>query len=123
MDFEPKPGSTMLCHSLPNLGEMVHREIEAAAQASTAENLLYRAMDTYWDGSVLINTLGGPWIVQYANEAFSNMTGEQSSSKHVAREASSLHHLVDRAESLSSCFKAVSNAIIQASKWMLINSE
>lgn len=78
LDFEAKPGSAMMCHSLPNLGEMVHREIQAANQANSAENLLYRAMDTYWDGSVLISTLEGPWTIRYANEAFSNMTGRQS---------------------------------------------
>ena len=80
MDFDPKPGAGILCHSLPNLGEMVHREIQAANQANSAENLLYRAMDTYWDGSVLINTLEGPWNIRYANEAFSNMTGVSSNS-------------------------------------------
>ena len=75
MDFDPKPGAAVMCYSLPNLGEMVHREIQAAEQANSAENLLYRAMDTYWDGSVLINTLEGPWKVRYANEAFQNLTG------------------------------------------------
>ena len=75
-DFEAKPGATGLCASLPNLGEMVLREVQAANQANSAENLLYRAMDTYWDGSVLISTLEGPWRVRYANEVFSNMTGK-----------------------------------------------
>ena len=71
----------MMCYSLPNLGEMVHREIQADEQANSAENLLYRAMDTYWDGSVLINTLEGPWMVRYANEAFQKLTGRVSMSR------------------------------------------
>lgn len=75
MDFEAKPGSTMLCQSLPKLGEMVMKELLAGQQAEASENLLYKAMDTYWDGSVLVDTNQGHWLIKYANEAFGNMTG------------------------------------------------
>jgi len=75
MDFEAKAGSTMLCQPLPKLGEMVMKELLAGQQAEASENLLYKAMDTYWDGSVMVDTNKGHWLIQYANESFGNMTG------------------------------------------------
>lgn len=65
-----------MCMSLTNLAEMVARELPVVAEAPSAEALLLRAMDTYWDGSVLVNTQEDRWKIKYANEAFSNMTGE-----------------------------------------------
>ena len=61
--------------SLPNLAEMVTRELQLDLHATEAETMLFRAMDTYWDGSVLVDTKVGRWRIKYANEAFSSMTG------------------------------------------------
>ena len=79
MDFEAKPGTTVLCQSLTKLGEMVMKELVAGQQADTSENLLYKAMDTYWDGSVLVDTNRGHWFIHHANESFGNMTGRAHS--------------------------------------------
>lgn len=61
--------------SLPNLAEMVARELPAAVPEGQADDNLFRAMDAYWDGSVLVNVNRGRWQIKYSNEAFSSMTG------------------------------------------------
>ena len=78
IDFELRPGASTMAISLPNLAEMVTKELQLDLHATEAETMLFRAMDTYWDGSVLVDTKIGRWRIKYANQVFSSMTGPLS---------------------------------------------
>ena len=78
MDFEPREGMSMICQSLPNLAEMVSREVQAEEQMNSGEALLNRAIDTYWDSCIYLDTRNGLWRIKYVNDAFVALTGTRS---------------------------------------------
>ena len=65
----------MICQSLTNLSEMVAREVQAEEQMNSGEELLNRAIDTYWDACVYLDAKQDTWRINYVNEAFVTLTG------------------------------------------------
>lgn len=79
MDFEPREGMEIICQSLKNLAEMVAKEVQAEEQVNSGEALLNRAIDTYWDACLYIDTnVSDRWKIKYCNDAFIQLTGEGS---------------------------------------------
>ena len=72
----------LMCQSLKNLAEMVAREVQAEEQMNSGEALLNRAINTYWDACLYLDTSTEKWAVKYCNDAFITLTGKGSSQHH-----------------------------------------